>query len=406
MTVCGKLLTPPSYHKAYRALLAAAYSGAHVELVDYVPSSTLPEGFSKCPIEAAPLFCSEDGVVLFEANAIAHYLGTKQLRGDDEEHFVTQWANFTDNVLLPSIAAWYYPIIGATNYDKQSVSKGEENVKKAMAYMNEYLSTRTFLVSEHVTQGDLTAFTALRMVFENLLDEAGRKHYPNLTRWYTTIANQPEVKRVCGDMHLCASPITYQAKAALKHSGGKICAKPQQPRSQEPKGDKADEDAPRRSKNPLANLPVGSFIYDEFKRIYSNEDIEKVAIPFFWEKFDPTTDSIWYSEYKYNDELKFTFMSANLLRGMFQRLEKMQKFSFAIMNVYGENNKSTIAGLWVWRGTDLIFEKSEDLQTDYESYTWTKLDPNAPETKKRVEEYFLRGDTCEGKPVAENLVFK
>lgn len=142
MAVSGKLLSPPSYHKTHRVLLAAAYSGAQLDLVDYTPGSIPPGDFSKCPADVAPLFCSNDGVVLFEANAIAHFLGNKQLRGSDDEHFVTQWANFTDNILLPSIAAWYYPIIGATSYNKQSVTKGEENVKKAMVYVDEYISTR------------------------------------------------------------------------------------------------------------------------------------------------------------------------------------------------------------------------------------------------------------------------
>lgn len=200
---------------------------------------------------------------------------------------------------------------------------------------------RTFLVGEHITQADLTAFTALRMVYENLLDESARSHFPHLTRWYTTIANQPEVKTVCGDMHLCEKPITYQPKASHKQEkqkgGEKRCHKPQQgkkqePKKEEPKGDNVDEESPKRSKNPLASLPVGTFVYDEFKRIYSNEDISSVAIPFFWEKFDPTTDSIWYCQYKYNDELKFTFMSANLLRGMFQRLEKYVKNCLYVFN--------------------------------------------------------------------------
>lgn len=54
---------------------------------------------------------------------------------------------------------------------------------------------------------------------------------------------------------------------------------------------------------------------DEFKKVYSNEDTEKVAIPFFWERFDREGYSIWYSEYKYSDELQLCFMSSNLIGG-------------------------------------------------------------------------------------------
>lgn len=54
---------------------------------------------------------------------------------------------------------------------------------------------------------------------------------------------------------------------------------------------------------------------DEFKRKYSNEDTLTVAIPHFWEHFDPEGYSIWYGHYKYNDELTLTFMSCNLISG-------------------------------------------------------------------------------------------
>lgn len=54
---------------------------------------------------------------------------------------------------------------------------------------------------------------------------------------------------------------------------------------------------------------------DEFKKVYSNEATEEVAIPFFWERFDPEGYSIWYSEYKYSDELQLCFMSSNLIGG-------------------------------------------------------------------------------------------
>lgn len=54
---------------------------------------------------------------------------------------------------------------------------------------------------------------------------------------------------------------------------------------------------------------------DEFKRKYSNEDTLTVAIPYFWEHFDPEGYSIWYGHYKYNNELALAFMSCNLISG-------------------------------------------------------------------------------------------
>lgn len=65
---------------------------------------------------------------------------------------------------------------------------------------------------------------------------------------------------------------------------------------------------------------------DEFKRKYSNEDTLKVALPFFWEHFDREGFSIWYCEYKYPEELTFTFMSCNLISGEDRLLSLLHRF--------------------------------------------------------------------------------
>ena len=54
---------------------------------------------------------------------------------------------------------------------------------------------------------------------------------------------------------------------------------------------------------------------DEFKRKYSNEDTLSVALPYFWDHFDKDGWSLWYSEYRFPEELTQTFMSCNLITG-------------------------------------------------------------------------------------------
>ena len=49
---------------------------------------------------------------------------------------------------------------------------------------------------------------------------------------------------------------------------------------------------------------------------------------------------------------------------------------------------------------------SEDLQIDYESYTWTKLDANSDETKKLVEEYLSWEGEFGGKKFNQGKIFK
>lgn len=52
------------------------------------------------------------------------------------------------------------------------------------------------------------------------------------------------------------------------------------------------------------------------------------------------------------------FMSCNLITGMYQRLDKMRKQAFASVCLFGEDNNSTISGIWVWRGHELAFPVS------------------------------------------------
>ncbi|VDL86368.1 unnamed protein product [Schistocephalus solidus] len=357
MVVSGTIYSPKFYHKSLRAELAAAYSNAHIKFVDYCPDvSSLPANLKNCPSDVAPLFEAADGTVLFDANAIAFYLGNQQLRGS--------------NVPTPICCF------------------------------------RTFFVGESITQADLTLYSVAYMLFEHLLDEKALKPFAHFHRWFITVANQPQVLKVAGAPKLCTKAAVYDPKKHEKHVAEKK-EKQQKPKEEKaPEDEFMDEPAPKPSKSPFASLPIGTFDYDTFKRTYSNNDIKSIALPFFWEKFDPKTDSIWYCEYNYPEELKLTFMSANLIQGMFQRLERMQKYAFAVMGVFGENNNSTISGVWVWRGTGLAFELSEDLQIDYESYKWTKLDPEAPETKTLVSEYFCREGAFGGKTPCELAVFK
>lgn len=82
----------------------------------------------------------------------------------------------------------------------------------------------------------------------------------------------------------------------------------------------------------------------------------------------------------------------------------MLKFAYGVMCIFGDDKKSAISGLWIWRGTGLAFELSPDLQTDYESYSWRKLDPNDAETKALVHDYFLQ--EFPDKPFNQSKVFK
>jgi Elongation factor 1 gamma, conserved domain len=66
-----------------------------------------------------------------------------------------------------------------------------------------------------------------------------------------------------------------------------------------------------KAKNPLDDLPKSSFNLEEWKRVYSNQDTRKEALPWFFKNFDHEGFSVWRFDFKYNEELTQIFMSAN-----------------------------------------------------------------------------------------------
>merc|ERR1711874_917343 len=185
-----------------------------------------------------------------------------------------------------------------------------------------------------------------------------------------TIVNQPQVKKVIGAVAMAEKMAQFDAKKFAemqKASGGGDSGKKEKKKEAKPAPEEEVALAPPKEKDPFAALPKGNFDMDDFKRFYSNNDEDK-SVPYFWENFDKDNYSIWRCDYKYNDELTMVFMSCNLMGGMFQRLEKLRKNAFASMALFGENNNSTISGIWVWKGHELAFELSEDWKIDYSSY--------------------------------------
>jgi elongation factor 1-gamma len=101
------------------------------------------------------------------------------------------------------------------------------------------------------------------------------------------------------------------------------------------------------------------------------------------------------------------FMSCNLVGGMFQRLEKMKKNAFASAILFGENNNSSISGIWVWKGQELAFDLCEDWAIDSGSYDWKKLDPKSEECKNLITQYWKwEGADLEGRKFNQGKILK
>jgi len=425
--VAGTLYTYPDNFRAQKALIAANYSGAQLIVAkDFVFGETnkTPDFLKKFPLGKVPAFEGSDGTNLTESNAIAYYVANDELRGGSDAAAraqVVQWMCMADNEILPASCTWVFPTMGIMQYNKNATDRAKEDVKAALKTLNDHLLTRTFLVGERVTLADIAVACTLLNLYKQVLDPSFRKPFMNVTRWFTTVINQPNAKDVIGSFALCSKMAEFDAKKFAEFSGkgaggdkkGKEKA-PKAEKKKEPEKKKEKKEEPAadeipmepKKKDPMDALPKGTFDLEEWKRFYSNND-EDPSIAWFWEHFDHENYSIWRGDYKYNDELTMVFMSCNLIGGMFQRLEKLKKNAFASCCLFGKDNDSSISGIWVFKGQELAFELSEDWQIDYASYDWKKLDSKSDECKAQVAQYWKwEGNDAQGRPFNQGKILK
>lgn len=334
-----------------------------------------------------PALETKDGAAIGEANAIAHYLANEQLRGVDAaiQAQIRQWQEFADNDLLQPVVTLVFPVLKILQVAGDELKKAGEELTRLLGVLNNHLNGRSYLVGEQVTLADLSVATHLIPLLQHVLDNEKLAKYPNVAKWFNGLIGQKEFAAL-GDLKLKQAKKKAAPTAAQATGGDEIAEAP-------------------KPKDPFLKFPASNFDMDAFKREYSNKS-EDESIKYFWEKLDKENYSIWYCEYLFPQELTKVFMSCNLIGGMMQRLDRMRKHAFGSMALFGEDNNSTISGIWVWKGHELAFELSEDWQIDYESYSWKKLDPNDPETVKLVNEYLRWEGDFGGKKFNQGKIFK
>jgi elongation factor 1-gamma len=319
--------------------------------------------------------------------------------------------SYFNTEVLPALGGWFRPLIGRDPYNKKSVEESAKMTAKVCQVVEEHLLNNTYLAGERVTLADLFAASLISRGFQWFFDKKWRSENPNLTRWYTTVYNQPIYSAVVDKLELIDEAIKNVApkkpEQPKKEAAPKAAAAPK-PKAKEVEEDEDDEpkEAPK-PKHPLEALPKPTLVLDEWKRQYSNNDTPD-ALKWFWENFKPEEYSLWKLDYKYNEELTQIFMTSNLIGGFFARLEGSRKYIFGCASVYGQANDSVIKGAFVIRGQDAT--PAFDVAPDFESYEFTKLDPTKPEDKEFVNEQWTweKPVTVNGKdyPWADGKVFK
>uniref|UniRef100_A0A8C9ZW29 Eukaryotic translation elongation factor 1 gamma n=1 Tax=Sander lucioperca TaxID=283035 RepID=A0A8C9ZW29_SANLU len=124
------LYTYPENWRAFKAQIAAQYSGARLKVASSSPAFTFgqtnrtPAFLNNFPLGKVPAYQGDDGFCLFESNAIAHYLSNDALRGATPQAAaqVLQWVSFADSEIIPPASAWVFPTLGIMQFNKQVCS--------------------------------------------------------------------------------------------------------------------------------------------------------------------------------------------------------------------------------------------------------------------------------------------
>ncbi|GAB7361873.1 hypothetical protein MBLNU230_g1912t1 [Neophaeotheca triangularis] len=413
MSNFGKLYTYPGNPRSTAIRAVAKANNLNLEEVHTEPAKGVSDDYKLLnKLGKVPTFEGQDGYILSECIAIAIYVTSQNekttLLGKTKQDYasILRWMSFANSEILPALGGWFRPLIGRDPYNKKSVEENMKTTQRNMKTLEDHLMINTYLVSERLTLADIFAVGIVSRGFQFFFDKEWRSEHPSITRWYETVYNQPIYSEVADKLEFIEKAIPNQPpkkEEAPKKEQAKKQEKPKAQAEEEP------EEAPKpKPKHPLESLPKATFVIDDLKRKYSNEETREVALPWFWENCNFEEYSIWRCDFLYNEELTMTFMSANQIGGFFARLEASRKYIFGAMSVFGQTNDSAMLGAFVVRGQEHapVF----DVAPDWESYKFTKLDPTKAEDKEFVNDMWAWDKAIEynGKemPWADGKVFK
>ena len=346
----------PVNFRAHKILTVAAYANVNVEStkIAYGVDNETAEYLRNChPLGRQPVLQTEEGY-LFESNAIVRYLARLDKsntglygRTPYEASQVDMWLDFA---LSEMDTKTYHYVLNAL-FGTAVPADANDNVSTFLCALDAWLETRTFLVGERQTVADIVVAFSLQWVYQLAVEgENFSKKFKNVWRLYNTVMQQPKVVEVL-KAHNATFGVPKKAAEPKKEE-----KKEEKPKKEEkkpaPKDDEEEDDVvvEKKKPNPLDLLAPSPFVLDAFKREYSNTDTRTVASPYFFANFDNAGYTAFWCRYKYNEDNKMQFMTANLVRGWFQRMEHTRKYAFGVSLIIGEEKSHEIVALWIFRG--------------------------------------------------------
>lgn len=177
--------------------IVATEAGVPVELekVDLAKHKTESgeDFYAVNPKGYVPTLRLDDGSVLTEGPAIVQYLadqkpssGLAPANGTVDRYRLQEWLNFIGTELHKNFGPLFNP---ATPDAVKEMSKA--NITKRLAYLNDQLANRQYLMGSNFTVADAYAFTIVNWTNFVKID---LKPYPNLVAYMGRVGTRPKVQ--------------------------------------------------------------------------------------------------------------------------------------------------------------------------------------------------------------------
>jgi len=203
MKVHGLSFTP----KVQRILIAAQYAGVEIAVEEFFPKGqteeVLAEFRKKNPNGLVPTLEAPEGC-LYETNAILRYVARSNEganiygKTDFERALIDQHLDWIATTLEPALFPIFYTLIGLKTYEKAAYETGLEAAKKVLRIVDDRLKQSKFLAGDSLSIADIALVSILNLLFRFVFDEKFRKPFQNLSKYFETVANEENFKKILG----------------------------------------------------------------------------------------------------------------------------------------------------------------------------------------------------------------
>jgi len=143
----------------------------------------------------------DDGLVLWESNAIVRYLAAKHATGDlwpddlKTRAEADQWMDWSSSTFWPALRPLFIGLVRTpTNQrDPQAFEDLRRKTAAALAIVDRHLESRMFLAGDNFTVSDIALGCG---VWRWMALPIERPSLPNIQRWFDSLADRPAYKKI------------------------------------------------------------------------------------------------------------------------------------------------------------------------------------------------------------------